>query len=155
MKTKIFSLIICLTLACCGYSLRIKKYPLLHHEKIPSGSLTVNVSNCKNSYGRIKICIYNSLKSYVQQRFPYRERSSLVKNQSASFKFKYLPHGDYAIITFHDRNCNGRLDYDSLGMPKERYGYSNNLNVFYGRPGYGAAKFHFSGEAANLDIDLR
>ncbi len=152
MKIKIFSVIIALTLLSCAYSLRIKKYPLLYNQKVPSGSLTVNVSNCKNSHGTVKICIYNTLKTYVLQRFPFRERSSLIKNQSASFKFKYLPHGDYAIITFHDRNQNSKLDYDALGMPKERYGYSNNLDVFYGRAGYGAAKFHFSGEAITLDI---
>jgi uncharacterized protein (DUF2141 family) len=38
-----------------------------------------------------------------------------------------VPHGEYAIAVFVDVNGNGKMDKNFLGIPKEQYGFSNNV----------------------------
>lgn len=47
-----------------------------------------------------------------------------------------LPAGEYAISVFLDENNNGRLDQNVLGIPRERFGFSNNPRILTGAPSY-------------------
>ncbi len=40
--------------------------------------------------------------------------------------FPAVPSGTYAIAVFLDENGNGKIDTNILGIPKEKYGFSNN-----------------------------
>jgi uncharacterized protein (DUF2141 family) len=42
-------------------------------------------------------------------------------------KFEKVQPGIYAIAVFFDKNGNGILDKNFLGIPKEEYGFSNNI----------------------------
>ena len=45
----------------------------------------------------------------------------------------YLPHtGVFALAVYHDRNGNRRFDRNSLGLPAEPGGFSNNPSTFFG-----------------------
>jgi uncharacterized protein (DUF2141 family) len=41
--------------------------------------------------------------------------------------FRNIPKGIYAISIFHDRNNNGEIDKNFVGIPTEGYGFSNNI----------------------------
>jgi uncharacterized protein (DUF2141 family) len=45
-----------------------------------------------------------------------------------------LPEGPIALSVFHDANGNGRLDANAMGLPVERYGFSNDAAGVYGPP---------------------
>ncbi len=45
-----------------------------------------------------------------------------------------LPPGRYAVSAFHDANSNKKLDKNLLGMPTEKYGFSNNVRGTFGPP---------------------
>lgn len=47
---------------------------------------------------------------------------------------KNLPAGPLAISLFQDVNGNGRLDMGALGIPTERYGFSNNARGRFAPP---------------------
>ena len=66
-----------------------------------------------------------------------------------------LPPGDYAIMAYHDRNANGRLDTLPVGLPTEPYGFSNNSRGVFGPPGWRAATFRLSPSGADQVIRLR
>ena len=40
--------------------------------------------------------------------------------------FENLPAGEYGIVAFHDSNADGDFTRNFLGIPAERYGFSNN-----------------------------
>lgn len=40
--------------------------------------------------------------------------------------FENLEPGDYAVSVIHDRNNNGKLDTNTLGIPKEGFAFGNN-----------------------------
>ena len=65
-----------------------------------------------------------------------------------------LPHGEYAIAVFVDANGNGKMDKNFLGIPKEQYGFSNNVMGRMAAPSFEQAKFEVTGPASQ-NIILR
>ena len=59
--------------------------------------------------------------------------------------------GTYAILCFHDRNNNGKMDFKDNGMPMEDYGVSNNVMSF-APPSYQDAKFDLGDKDLSLEI---
>jgi uncharacterized protein (DUF2141 family) len=49
---------------------------------------------------------------------------------------KNLPTGPLAISLFQDVNGNGRLDMGAMGIPTERYGFSNNVRGQFAPPSF-------------------
>ena len=58
-----------------------------------------------------------------------------VSGGKATFSLK-LKEGQYAISAFHDVNDNKELDTNWMGIPKEKYGFSNNARGFMGPPSF-------------------
>jgi uncharacterized protein (DUF2141 family) len=60
--------------------------------------------------------------------------------------FENLPAGDYAISILHDVNKDGKMNTNFMGIPKEGYGFSNNVMGTMGPPSFEKAKFKLSSE---------
>jgi uncharacterized protein (DUF2141 family) len=86
---------------------------------------------------------------------PFRFAIVKVENREAVAVFEDVPHGDYAIKVFHDENENQKLDTNFVGMPKEKFGFSNNVMGRFGPPSYEQARFRFEAEAATVEIEMR
>ena len=65
-----------------------------------------------------------------------------------------IPHGEYAISLFVDSNGNKRIDKNFLGIPKEQYGFSNNVMGRMSAPTFEQAKFLVAGPTSQ-NIKLR
>jgi len=46
---------------------------------------------------------------------------------------------------YNDENMNGKLDTNWLRMPKEGYGFSNDVRALLGAPSFSAASFQYNG----------
>lgn len=58
-----------------------------------------------------------------------------------------------AIAAYHDANANEVLDRNAIGIPSERYGFSNNARGVTGPPTFEEATIELSGE--QIDISIR
>jgi len=67
---------------------------------------------------------------------------------------KILPHGEYAITLYVDSNGNKKIDKNFLGIPKEQYGFSNNVMGKMSPPTFDQAKFMVTGPVIQ-NIKLR
>ena len=65
-----------------------------------------------------------------------------------------LPHGEYALTLFIDFNGNKKIDKNFLGIPKEQYGFSNNVMGKMSPPTFDQAKFVIKGPTTQ-NIKLR
>ena len=65
-----------------------------------------------------------------------------------------LPHGEYALTLFIDFNGNKKIDKNFLGIPKEQYGFSNNVMGRMAPPTFDQAKFVVTGPTTQ-NIKLR
>ena len=65
-----------------------------------------------------------------------------------------LPHGEYAISLFVDSNGNKKIDKNFFAIPKEQYGFSNNVMGRMAAPSFEQAKFEVTGPTTQ-NITLR
>ena len=72
--------------------------------------------------------------------------SKLVKAVQGETKavFENVPPGTYALSIIHDSNENGELDSNFFGMPKEGFGFSNDVMGTFGPPSFQKASFTIS-----------
>jgi uncharacterized protein (DUF2141 family) len=70
--------------------------------------------------------------------------------------FEQIPPGVYAISVLHDINDNQDLDRKFMGIPKEPFGFSNNVNGAFGPPSFKRASFEVPGGGKRVfqKIDL-
>ena len=68
----------------------------------------------------------------------------------------FLPGpGDYEVVAYHDANSNGVLDQGAFGIPREGYGFSNNVRPFLSAPSLASAQFRADEGDTILHIRLR
>ncbi len=114
-------------------------------------SINVTVPNVTSDQGKMIFGLHNETTFLVQA--PLKSEESNIKGKQAKVTFKNVPAGEYAIICYHDKNNNGRIDFEPNGMPSEDYGASNNVMNF-GPPSYEDAKFEVTDKDVSLEIRL-
>jgi uncharacterized protein (DUF2141 family) len=118
------------------------------------GDLTVVIDGFKNDKGDVRVALSNSKKNFKSKdRDAFRKDFARIKDRKAKLVFKDIPFGEYAIRLFHDKNGNGKLDKNFLGIPKEDYGFSNNTGGKSGPLKYEKAKFDFK-ESMTIEITI-
>ena len=116
-----------------------------------AADLTVNISDIEQGKGHVLVALYADKESYTSGKASF---SSKVKadHEQETLVFENLPDGDYAIKMYQDENDNNKLDFNMMGIPKEGYGFSNNVGMF-GAPEYIEAKFTIKENTA-IEIEL-
>jgi len=65
-----------------------------------------------------------------------------------------LEPGRYAVQVVQDRDSDGKLDTNMLGIPSEPVGFSRNAVGRFGPPKFDSAAFDYDGKPLDLAIDL-
>ena len=87
---------------------------------INRGNITVTITGLKTDKGNIVLALVNSKESFDSEEIkPFLGATAQVKEGSATYTFKNVPYGEYAIKIFHDENGSGKLEYGLFGIPKE------------------------------------
>lgn len=96
----------------------------------------VDVMGIESSKGKLIIAVFSS-----EERFLVKPESYVyVKSpkQGKDTASLMLPAGKYAFSIFHDENDNEELDKTWIGLPKEKYGFSNDASGWMGPPAFDA-----------------
>jgi uncharacterized protein (DUF2141 family) len=118
-----------------------------------TSALIINISGFDNSQGVAKVALINSKENYEAEK-PYQGFNfKIIDNRVV--KTLRLPHGEYAIKVYHDENSNDELDTRMFGIPKERYGFSNDAKGSFGPPEYEAAAFVLDSEKKQITINIQ
>ena len=113
-------------------------------------SLSIEFEGLKTEKGKLFVALYNSEEDFLKN-----EMKGLVveiSNGKASASFDNLEKGIYAISSFYDKNDNGKMDTNFIGIPKEPVALSNNAKGKFGPPKYRDAKFNISKSKTQLII---
>ena len=111
-------------------------------------SITVTVVNATSDAGKIGYALYTK-NNFMRQ--PIQGKNAKIVNGKSTIVFENVPSGEYAITCYHDKNYNGKMDFQTNGMPLEDYGASNNVMTF-APPTFENAKFILKDENLKLDI---
>jgi uncharacterized protein (DUF2141 family) len=119
-----------------------------------AGDLTVKLHGIRAQTGLVKVAVVDSQEAWGGKAAPVRADGAPAQGEEASFTFKDLKPGSYAVMITHDENGNGRMDTNLVGMPLEGYGFSNNPQAMR-KPTWDEARFEIPAAGAAIDVDLR
>lgn len=105
--------------------------------------------------GKVSIAVFSDAESWKRRSQPAWAVSSPIDEGGVVRLRRDLPPGDYAVMAYHDRNANGRLDTLPVGLPTEPYGFSNDSRGVFGPPAWRAAVFRVTEAGAHQVIRLR
>ncbi len=118
-----------------------------------AAELTVNLHGIRTQTGLVKVALVDSQDAWDGKAAPVQGEGAPPKGENASFTFKDLKPGSYAVMITHDENGNGKLDTNVVGMPLEGYGFSNNPRVMR-KPTWDEARLEISKDDVAIDIAL-
>lgn len=107
-----------------------------------STTLTVDIEGCKSDQGKMYVALYAGPSEWLDKS--YKGEIAEIQDGRSSVTFQAVPHGTYAISTFHDKNLNGKLDSGIFGIPTEPYASSRGAKGRFGPPKWEDAKFTLS-----------
>ena len=102
--------------------------------------------------GKVMIALYDSPATF-------RKTEMLGQSQTATagamrFRFPDLKPGEYAVAMYLDRNDNGKLDTNLVGMPTEPYAFSREPKGRFAPPSWDDVKITVPETGSNLTIRL-
>lgn len=117
-----------------------------------ASDLTVVIKKVKPNDGRVLVAVYNKAEGFP--RVPFLKNAAAASDSTVQVVFKDLPPGEYAISSFQDKNNNEKLDTNSMGIPTEPLGFSEDAKGSFGPPSFADARFTHSAQALTKTINL-
>jgi len=123
---------------------------------IQAGELMLDFHGNGMAGKQVRIAVYSAR---APEQFPSDERCyRCITQEAASDRLTLtiadLPSGKYAVAVYVDDNQNGRHDKNLLGIPQEKYGFSNDARSIFGPPGFSAALFDIGETARTQSIHI-
>ncbi len=118
-----------------------------------TASFILEVHGLGKVEGELRIAMFNSQESYTKE--PVFAVVLPVDSTTIVWKVDELPFGEYAIAVYHDKNGNGKLDTNLVGIPKERYGFSNNARGRFGPASWDDSNFSFDAISKEHKIRIK
>jgi uncharacterized protein (DUF2141 family) len=113
-------------------------------------NLEVTIKNIKETTGTIRVGLFNNENDFLKKAV----EGKVVKASATEVTvvFTDLKPGDYAVSVIHDKNENGELDSNFMGIPNEPYGFSNNVMGTFGPPSFEKAKLSTESNKAVINL---
>jgi uncharacterized protein (DUF2141 family) len=114
--------------------------------------LSFQIAGIEGAEGQLLVALYDE-GGFLKTAF----KSVRLKPDggTAAGTFGDVAPGVYAAVAFHDENGNGKVDFNPVGIPVERMGFSNDAKVLMGPPSFAASKFDVEGAAKSIAFTLR
>ncbi len=129
---------------------------LLFFNKVKSAELVIKVLNIEENVGFIHFAVYDK-----PEFFPENEgkkiglKKKVVELIDNEITLKDLDESNYAVAIYHDKNSNNKFD-TFLSIPQEKFGFSNDAQVFFGPPSFDEASFFLKkNQRLKIEISLR
>lgn len=117
---------------------------------------TVKVTNLDNVKGTLYIGWYDNEDDFpINDKAIYREEINVTNLSEVTATFNNIPAGNYAIAVFLDEDDDYKLDRNLIGIPKEKYGFSNNVLPSLRPATFKESSFMLGNEEKMLSIKLK
>lgn len=120
------------------------------------GQQIVQVTNLEDVAGTLYVGWYNDPADFrVTEKAIFRQEIAVSNQSVVNIPFDDIPAGNYAIAVFLDENDNYELDRNLLGLPTEKYGFSNNILPVFRPATFEESAFRWSGQVKMVSINLK
>ena len=108
--------------------------------------LTVHLEGLKSDEGQLMVALYDSSDTWLSKNI--MGTTSDIVDGKATVVFNNVPHGTYAVSSFHDKDSDGKLKTGLFGIPSEPYASSRGAKGMFGPPKWDDALFVLDGPTA-------
>ena len=118
------------------------------NQKQETCSLTIDVSELRNSEGTVQFALYNREDAFPDEHYKkyFKKLTGKIVNGASTVTFENLPEGKYVVNILHDENNDGKIKKGII-FPKEGIGFSNFQSIgFSNRPTFSKASFNVLGD---------
>lgn len=108
---------------------------------LPAKSQTVNVTvtinNVLSNDGIVQVCVFNKAAAFPDKKnLAVKCVDAKATKGSMKIQVDGLAPGSYAFAVHHDKNSDGKVNTNFVGIPKEPMGASNGAKGKMGPPKY-------------------
>lgn len=114
--------------------------------------LTVSVTGLQSDDGAVRVAVFDRPEAFTDA--PLVAGVLAPTGLSAEWSVR-VPFGVYAVAVVHDEDGNGELNTNFLGMPRERYGFSNDVRGTFGPPSFGDASLAVDQPSVRITVPVR
>lgn len=111
---------------------------------------TVEIQNIRAATGSVRIGLYKPCDGFPDKCKPNESKHITAAKGSVQAVFEVDP-GEYALAVYHDVNNNGKIDMRFF-IPREPYGFSNNVRPRFTAPKFAECRVHVGQEAKTVTI---
>ncbi|WP_209331935.1 DUF2141 domain-containing protein [Lunatimonas salinarum] len=116
----------------------------------------VTFTHLPHNEGTVHVLLFNQPDGFPNTPSKaYRSFKVPISNGKADLSIKGLPVGIYAISTFHDHDGDGLFRTGPFGIPKDPYGFSNDVRGVFGPPAFEKAAFTLKEAPRKMSIRMR
>lgn len=124
--------------------------------KDEGSELRLELTGMSTAKGSIRLTLFNQAKGFPSDdKLAAKLLSVPAQKGRQVVVITGLQPGQWAIAAYHDENDNGKMDTNWFGVPKEKYGASNNARGTMGPPAYSDAKIVIVGASASHSFELK
>ena len=122
-----------------------------------TGRLEVTMTGFKSEEGQARIALYLDGRSWPDgEESLFAATVQPIRDGQAVARFEDVPAGPFAVAVFHDKDVDGKLDSDLLGIPSEDYGFSADARDMFGPPSFEEARLELAaGESKQITVRVR
>ena len=115
-------------------------------------TLTVQGMGTSNDKGTLRCLIFNNANGFPKEvDAAIQHDNGTITGNTGTCTFENLSPGVYAVSLYHDKNNDEKLNKNLVGMPTEKYGFSNNAFEAFSPPSFQKAAFELK---SNLLLKL-
>lgn len=119
-------------------------------------TLQITVHIPGETKGLVQLLVFDSPSGFPgQPSKAIRVKAERIKSGKAVFRFDGLKKGFYAISAFHDADEDGRMRKSHFGIPKDAYGFSNNVRKRFSPPTFKDASFYLPETGTTVEFSLK
>lgn len=107
-------------------------------------TLTVTVQKVSPRGGDLRLALYDRAHWDDDDAPPVKDAVVPANPPRTIVTFQGLTPGTYGLKMFQDYNRNGKFDFTWLGLPAEKYGFSNDAPAMFAEPSFDRTKFILS-----------
>lgn len=135
-----------------GLTVLLAAASLLALRPAQAADLTVEIGGSASDKGAVMVGLFDKTSAFPQTPLVGQR---VAAGASAVVVFKNLAPGRYALSAYHDENDNRQLDRGMFGIPKERYGFSQDARGAGGPPEFRDAAFELKDADQHVKLTLR
>lgn len=123
---------------------------------VHAADITVTVDNVQDGEGQVLIGLFDTAATFPQQVARGQAVAAATRDATGRVRvvISGVPPGTYAVSAVHDRNGNGKLDRNLLGIPTEPYGFSGRAAGRFGPPAFADAAVELPAAGSAIAIRI-